>query len=179
MVLPVCLGLVAPTAGRLADRVGVRRLTVSGMALVAASLVSLGLLRPGTGGLLLLLAATGAGLGLFTAPNNAAVMGSAPPQQAGMASGILNMTRGLGTALGLALTGLLFSVSGGVSGGPEGADHAFTVTAVLLGAIAAGAGLVATLPLGSRPGKRLTSTALRAGGGPRPTGTGADGRSGH
>ena len=35
MVLPVCLGLVAPTAGRLADRVGVRRLTVSGMALVA------------------------------------------------------------------------------------------------------------------------------------------------
>jgi len=179
MVLPVCLGLVAPTAGRLADRVGVRRLTVSGMALVAASLVSLGLLRPGTSGLLLLLAATGAGLGLFTAPNNAAVMGSAPPQQAGMASGILNMTRGLGTALGLALTGLLFSVSGGVSGGPEGADHAFTVTAVLLGAIAAGAGLVATLPLGSRPGKRLTSTALRAGGGPRPTGTGADGRSGH
>ena len=95
-----------------------------------------------------------------------------------MASGILNMTRGLGTALGLALTGLLFSVSGGVSGGPAGADHAFTVTAVLLGAIAAGAGLVAALPFGSRTGQRPTSTTLGAGGGSAVAGTGADDRSG-
>jgi hypothetical protein len=42
-------------------------------------------------------------------------MGSVPAGQAGMASGILNMSRGMGTALGLSLTGLLFTVNGGAS----------------------------------------------------------------
>ncbi len=48
------------------------------------------------------------GLGLFIPPNNTAIMSTAPRSQAGTASGVLNMTRGLGTALGLALTGLVF-----------------------------------------------------------------------
>ena len=145
MALPVMLGLVAPLAGRVSDRIGARRLTVSGMALVAFGLVAMGLLRPGTPGLLLLLGLIGAGLGLFTAPNNATIMGSVPPQQAGMASGVLNMSRGIGTALGLALTGLIFAVSGGVGGGPGGASHAFTVTALVLGGVAIGAGIVSAL----------------------------------
>ena len=101
------------------------------------------LLRPGTTAFLLLLGLVGAGLGLFTAPNNATIMGSVPAGQAGMASGVLNMSRGIGTALGLSLTGLLFSVSGGASGSPARADHAFTVTALVLAAIAAAAGAVA------------------------------------
>jgi MFS family permease len=108
----------------------------------------MGLLRPGTPGLLLLLALIGGGLGLFTAPNNATIMGSVPPQQAGMASGVLNMSRGIGTALGLALTGLLFAVNGGVgggAGGAGGAGHAFTVTALVLAGIAGGAGVVASV----------------------------------
>ena len=37
------------------------------------------------------------------------------PGPAGLASGVLNMTRGMGTALGLALTGLVFDVAGGRS----------------------------------------------------------------
>jgi MFS family permease len=130
----------------MADRIGARPLTVSGMAMVAGALGALGLLRPGTAGFLLLLAAIGGGLGLFTSPNNAAIMGSVPAQQAGMASGVLNMSRGVGTALGLALTGLLFTVSGGNSGGPVSADHAFTITALVLGTIAAVAGVVAAMP---------------------------------
>ncbi|MGO8860335.1 MAG: DHA2 family efflux MFS transporter permease subunit [Acidimicrobiales bacterium] len=162
MVLPLFFGLVAPFSGKLADRAGARPLTTSGMAMVAGGLAVLALLRPDTVGTLILLAAIGAGLGLFTPPNNAAIMGSAPPQQAGLASGILNMTRGMGTALGLALTGLLFSVSGGVSGGRAGADHAFSVTALVLGAIAAAAGMVSALRTGSgaarnRPPELLSS----------------------
>jgi EmrB/QacA subfamily drug resistance transporter len=146
MAMPLAFGVVAPLAGRLADRTGARPLTVSGMALVAAGLFFLGLLRPGTPGLLALLAAIGCGLGLFTSPNNAAIMGAAPGRQAGMASGVLNMSRGMGTALGLALTGLLFSVSGGDgAGGHAGARHAFSVTAFVLAGIAAGAGVVAAL----------------------------------
>jgi MFS family permease len=147
MAFPVAFGLVAPFAGRVADRVGARPLCVSGMALVAMALVLLGALRPGTGGFLVLLACVGVGMGLFTAPNNASIMGAAPEQQAGMASGVLNMTRGLGTALGLAVTGTIFTVAGGdiVRGGGATADaaHAFSVTAYVLAGIAAGAGAVA------------------------------------
>jgi MFS family permease len=145
MALPVALGLVAPLAGKISDRIGARRLTVSGMGIAAIGLLAVGLLRPGTPGLLLLLALIGGGLGLFTAPNNATIMGSVPPQRAGMASGVLNMSRGIGTALGLALTGLLFAVNGNVGGGAGGAGHAFTVTALVLAGIAAGAGVVSGL----------------------------------
>jgi hypothetical protein len=52
----------------------------------------------------------GVGLGLFTPSNNAAIMSSAPKQGSGVASGVLNMTRGMGTALGLALTGLVYGL---------------------------------------------------------------------
>ncbi|HEX3794093.1 MAG TPA: DHA2 family efflux MFS transporter permease subunit [Acidimicrobiales bacterium] len=144
MALPVCFGVVAPLAGRLADRVGARPLAVSGMALVSGGLLLAALLRPtGTGPFVVLLAVIGAGLGLFTSPNNAAIMGAAPPQQAGMASGLLNMTRGMGTALGLALTGLVFATAGG-SGGHMAA-HAFTVAALVLALVAALSCVVAGL----------------------------------
>ncbi len=149
MALPVMFGVVAPLAGRVADRAGARSLTVSGLTTVTIGLVALGALRPGTSAFLLLLGLVGAGLGLFTAPNNATVMGSVPAGQAGMASGVLNMSRGIGTALGLSLTGLLFSVSGGASGVAARADHAFTVTALVLAAVAIAAGIVAAVgPVG-------------------------------
>ncbi len=145
MAMPLAFGIVAPFAGRLADRVGSRPLTVSGMALVALGLFLMGALQPSTVSLLLLLALVGVGMGLFTSPNNASIMGAAPGQQAGMASGVLNMSRGMGTALGLAVTGSIFVVAGGERGGMAAAQHAFTVTAYVLAAIAAAAGVVSAL----------------------------------
>jgi EmrB/QacA subfamily drug resistance transporter len=156
MALPLMFGLVAPLAGKLTDRLGPRPLTVSGMGLVSAGLVLLALLRPGLTGTVVLLAVIGVGLGLFTSPNNAAIMGSVPVQQAGMASGILNMSRGMGTALGLAITGLIFSISGGDSGGMPAARHAFSVTALALAAVALAAGVIA----GFRPDGRLGDAQL-------------------
>jgi EmrB/QacA subfamily drug resistance transporter len=152
MAMPVAFGLVAPFAGRLADRTGARVLTVSGMAVVVGALVIAAAERPGTAAFVALLAAIGIGLGLFTSPNNAAIMGAAPGSQAGMASGVLNMSRGLGTSLGLALTGVIFTVSGG---GPR---HAFSVTAFVLAGVAAAAGLVAALrPEGALADIRLSA----------------------
>jgi MFS family permease len=112
--------------------------------------------RPPTGWFLLLLAGIGLGMGLFTSPNNASIMGAAPDHQAGMASGVLNMTRGMGTALGLALTGSIFVIAGGDSGRPGGAADAFSVTCYVLGAIACGAGVVSAL----RTSSRLASATL-------------------
>ncbi len=52
MAFPLAFGLVAPFAGRVADRVGARPLCVGGMAVVTASLLVLGAVRPGTAGFL-------------------------------------------------------------------------------------------------------------------------------
>jgi hypothetical protein len=47
--------------------------------------------------------------------------------------------------LGLAVTGLIFSVSGGDAGGMAAADHAFSVTALALAGVAVAAGVVAAM----------------------------------
>ena len=152
MMMPLALGITAPLAGRLADRLGARPLTIAGMATVAGALAVLGALRPSTPVFLVLLAVVGIGLGLFTPPNNAAIMGSVPQAQSGLASGVLNMTRGMGTALGLALTGLVFDISGGRSSASSSVAHAFTVTALFLAVLAVVAGIIASLrrwPIGA------------------------------
>jgi EmrB/QacA subfamily drug resistance transporter len=145
MAMPVALGITALLAGRLADRFGARPLTMAGMAAVAGALAVQGMFRPTTPIFVVLLAGVGIGLGLFTPPNNAAIMGSVPRGQSGVASGVLNMTRGMGTALGLALTGLVFDFAGGRSSASSSVAHAFTVSALFLSALAVTAGLIASL----------------------------------
>jgi EmrB/QacA subfamily drug resistance transporter len=154
MAFPFAFGLVAPFAGRVADRVGARPLCVTGMGMVCVALFVLAATRPAVGWFLVLLACMGVGMGLFTSPNNASIMGAAPESHAGMASGVLNMTRGLGTALGLAVTGTVFTVAGGSVDGV--AAHAFSVTAYVLGGIAFAAGVVSAL----RPTRRLANARL-------------------
>jgi len=136
-VMPIALGITAPIAGRLAEKLGARPLTVAGMAISATMM---GVLIVAHGSLLLIvaeLATLGVGLGLFTPPNNAAIMGAVPREQSGLASGVLNMTRGMGTAMGLAFTSLVF----GLVAGSEHASVAlvtrgFEASAAFLGLIA-------------------------------------------
>ena len=145
-VMPVALGITAPVAGRLADRIGARPLTVAGMAVVAAVM---GLLVVAHGSLLVVtaeLVVLGVGLGTFTPPNNAAIMGSVPRAQSGVASGVLNTTRGMGTAMGLAFTSLVF----GMAAGSEHASAAlvtrgFEASAAFLGLVAVVAVVLAAL----------------------------------
>jgi MFS family permease len=105
-VLPIALAIVAPFAGRLRDRVGARIPTVIGMLLAAVVLAVLSVTGRSSISLVVLFAGVGVGLGLFTPANNAAIMAAAPREHSGMAGGVLNLTRGLGTALGVAVTGL-------------------------------------------------------------------------
>ena len=139
-VMPAALGLVAPFAGRAADVVGARPLTVAGMGLSALSLAVLSVAHSPGAPLLLALVGLGIGLGLFIPPNNAAIMGSAPREQAGMASGVLNMTRGMGTAMGLAFTSLVLGlVAGDHAEVPGLIARGFTASALFLAGIAAAA----------------------------------------
>jgi EmrB/QacA subfamily drug resistance transporter len=114
-LLPVALGITAPFAGRLADRFGARAVTMTGMIVAACAVLGIAALRPGLALFTGLLVIAGIGLGLFTPANNAAVMASAPRRDSGSAAGILNMTRGLGTALGIAAATLVYDAGGGIT----------------------------------------------------------------
>jgi len=50
------------------------------------------------------------GMGIFTRANNSLVMHAVPARTAGTGGGLLNMTRSLGTALGVALVALALHV---------------------------------------------------------------------
>jgi EmrB/QacA subfamily drug resistance transporter len=146
--LPVALGVAAPLAGRAAARVSARAIGSAGLALTAAGLFTLA----ASGGSALLggLVLTGAGLGVFMPVNNAAVIASAPRARTGSVSGILNTTRGIGTALGVTLAGLLYSAGVDAAGGAKtdaapslAAASGMDTTLVVLGAIAACASALA------------------------------------
>src|SRR5438876_263361 len=102
--VPVAMVVFAPISGWLSDKVGSRALTSGGMLLVAASfywLSRLGL-HPDYGQLVPPLLLNGIGTGLFTSPNNSAVMGAASRARMGTAAGLLATSRSLGMALGTA-----------------------------------------------------------------------------
>ena len=54
------------------------------------------------------LALIGMGAGLVATPMNAAILASVPPTHAGMGSGVLNASRQIGTALGVAVFASFF-----------------------------------------------------------------------
>jgi MFS family permease len=58
------------------------------------------------------LALLGFGLGVFTPANNAAVMAALPAGRAGLGGGLVNTTRGLGTALGIAISTFVLHTGG-------------------------------------------------------------------
>jgi len=77
-----------------------------------------------------------------------------------MASGILNMTRGLGTSLGLALAGLVYTMGAGAGEAtPAGAAAGYRDAALFLAGVAVAAGIIAAFrgraPL--RPDPALTA----------------------
>lgn len=135
-VLPIALAIAAPFAGRVADRVGTRLVAMAGLTVSATGFFLMAALPHGLAIRVLALALVGFGLGIFTPANNAAIMSTAPKRRAGMAGGILNMTRGFGTALGVAVTGLVYSLAIGASHGGQTGTAGFVVSMIVLGALA-------------------------------------------
>ncbi|PRY34114.1 MFS transporter [Umezawaea tangerina] len=78
------------------------------------------------GALVPALALLGFGLGVFTPANNAAVMAALPAGQAGLGGGLVNTTRGLGTALGIAVSTFVLH-----TGGAHALRTTFAVLAVV------------------------------------------------
>lgn len=109
---PAALSIAAPVVGALSDRIGTRIPTVAGMVVSAAGyvLLALGLdANPDPVDVAWRCVVIGVGMGGFTAPNSSAVMGAAPRDRLGLASGLLGTMRNLGASVGGAVAAVLFA----------------------------------------------------------------------
>jgi MFS family permease len=137
--VPVALSIASPLSGWISDRFGARRLPALGMLVVAGALLGLSAVGQGAtvGVVAAYLFAAGFGMGLFQAPNSAAVMTALPRARLGSGGGLLATARNAGMAAGVALAGTLFALRAGPEA--EGADFAAGY------ALALGAGAVLAL----------------------------------
>ncbi|WP_426956058.1 MFS transporter [Muricoccus radiodurans] len=130
----------APIGGRLVERIPAGLLGGIGLAAMSTGLGLLAFLpeHPQPFDIVWRMALCGAGFGLFQTPNNRTLVGAAPPDRAGGASGMLSTARLLGQTMGAALVGLVLSWMPGMPvGGPT--------TALTIGACLAALGACVSL----------------------------------
>ncbi|MBW8485137.1 DHA2 family efflux MFS transporter permease subunit [Actinomadura sp. PM05-2] len=150
--------LVAPLTAPLVARFGGRAVLGAGMLFQAAGIgwmaallapdVTYGALVPG-------FVLAGIGMGLFFPPVARLVLGFAPPERTGVASGVSNTVRQLGTVLGVAVLGAIFSANGDMTAPEPFADGLapalWTATAVLAAAALATLAVPRRLPAHPAP----------------------------
>jgi len=110
-IIPISMGVTAPIAGSLSDRVGTRPITVAGLLVLVVGYYAVSTLSLQTTalGFTVRFLPIGVGMGIFQSPNNSAIMGSAPRARLGVASGLLAITRTLGQTTGIAVLGALWA----------------------------------------------------------------------
>ncbi len=135
MMTPMIAGFLVsgPLSGWLSDRRGPRLLSTIGMSIGAASFFALAAVpvdfpywEVGV-----ILFASGCGMGMFAAPNAAAVMNSVPPENRGSASGMLATLQNTGQQMSLAIffTVIIVGLASGLGGTVPGALGAAGVPA--------------------------------------------------
>jgi EmrB/QacA subfamily drug resistance transporter len=146
--------VIAPLAGGLADRFGNRPFMVLGLTMQAVGLGWVALIaKPDIGYLQLGIALTIAGVGTslcFPTVANA-VMGSVPPQEAGLASGTNSSLRELGGVFGVAVLAAVFTRHGVYASAGTFVDG--FRAALVVGAALTAVGIVAAV---LAPGRRRT-----------------------
>src|SRR3954454_6188331 len=114
--LPSTLVLIVmgPIAGRLADRIGSRIPMTVGLLATAGSLLWQSFIEVGTSYSFLVgsFVLMGLGMGLVMSPMSTAAMNAVDASKAGVASGILSMSRMVGATFGIAALGALVSAVG-------------------------------------------------------------------
>ena len=111
---PIAVGIAAPFAGRLADRVPSGLLGGVGLAVFAAGLFFLSRLGadPRNFDIAWRMGLCGLGFGLFQSPNNRTIVSSAPKPRSGAAGGMLATARLLGQTAGAVTVGAAFHLFG-------------------------------------------------------------------
>ena len=165
---PLVAAFTGVPAGRIADRFGAQRMALVGLVGVGAGSLALSMLPAtlGIAGYVVPMVVITAGYAQFQAANNTAVMADVGPDQRGVISGMLNLSRNLGLVTGASVMGAVFafaSASADIATAHPAAVAAgmratFAVAAILVGAaIAIAVGTYRrTLPAGNQ---RATASA--------------------
>jgi EmrB/QacA subfamily drug resistance transporter len=155
--------LVAPPAGALSARIGLRPVIVAGLVLQAVGFAWVALdasLRPSYPkiAVALLIAGVGVSMTLPTVPT--AVVGAVQPAHMGTASGINSMMQRFGAVFGLAVTGAVFAAYGGLGSSASVADGFRPAVWVAAGlALLAALAALALTPRTAHAGEAAVSTA--------------------
>ena len=161
---PVIAALTGVPAGRIVDRFGAQRMTVSGLAgmLVGCSALCMAPATLGTLGYVIPIVIITANYALFQAANNTAVMTDVAPDQRGVISGMLALSRNLGLITGASVMGAVFALASGAgdvtTAHPEAVAIGMRVTFAVATALVAVAMLITLGSLAlSRPTHRSES----------------------
>jgi len=163
---PLAAALTGVPAGRLADRFGAQRLTMAGLVGLAVGSSALSLIPAtlGVPGYVAPIVIITIGYALFQTANNTAVMADIGPEQRGVISGLLNLSRNLGLVTGASAMGAVFAF----------ASAATDITTALPAAVATGmritfavAAMLSGVALVIAVGSRALPAAFRSLG-PRP-----------
>lgn len=108
---PLVAALAGIPAGRMVETTGAHRSSISGLIAMALGALSLVVVPVAVGvlGYLIPLAVITAGYALFQAANNTAVLADIPPEQRGVISGLLGLSRNLGLITGASVMGAVFA----------------------------------------------------------------------
>lgn len=117
--MSLTIACVAPFSGMLADRYGTRWLAAGGMTICCIGLVLISMLdeQSTIPDVIWRLVLVAIGQAIFMSPNNSALMGAAPPEHQGSASGFLATGRVFGQSLSIAIMGAIFTALGGAAAG--------------------------------------------------------------
>jgi len=137
--LAVTIIVTAGTASQLVTRTGFKPVLITGLLLVTAGLVWFSQIDPGgsyVGDVLFASLLAGAGLGFSFVPVTLGAVSGTRPQEAGLASGLINTSQQVGGALGVAvLSTIAFAAV------PEGSRDPVLLTNGLQDAFLVGAGI--------------------------------------
>lgn len=115
VVQTVFMVIMSPIAGRLSDKFEPRKIASLGMGIATIGLLIFALITAETSlyVLVLGLAILGIGIGLFSAPNTHAIMGSVQKRYFGVASATVSTMRLTGQTLGMGMILVIFAVNVG------------------------------------------------------------------
>lgn len=160
---PLVAALTGVPAGRIVDRFGTHFMSIAGLIGMLVGSSSMLMLPPsfGVAGYLVPLGVITAGYALFQAANNTAVMTNIRPDQRGVVSGLLNLSRNLGLITGASVMGSVFALGSAttniMTAHPEavaaGMRFTFAVAVVLI--VAASAIALASYALSRRAALRI------------------------
>ncbi len=152
--LPVTLIMLALSArsGALAQRIGARLPLTVGPLVIAAGLLMMTTIDPGSSyltGILPAIVVFGLGLTLVVAPVTATVLAAAPANHSGIASGVSNAVARVGSLLAVAVLPVAAGITGDSFYDPRTMTDGFHTAMVICAALAAAGGAIAWLTISS------------------------------